>query len=130
MPKRKPGRPRKPGPRRRPVRRRRPGVVNVHNRGRRVPINQPGGQLGALLPIAKLIAPLVLGELAKPLIRKGIKKVTGRGLHPAGARPGRGLKLAGQGGGRRRRRKPGPKPGRAHILPHPLPPALMRQLLR
>lgn len=112
---RKPGRPRKLGPRRRPVRRRRL-------------VNQPGGQLGFLV---KALAPLVLGELAKPLIRKGIKGfrgLTGLGLHPAGA----GLKLAGQGHPRvrRRGRKPGPKPGRVHILPHPLPPALMRSLLR
>jgi len=69
--------------------------------------NQPGGQFGALLPIAKILGPILLGEAAKIGIgelTKSIKRKRrkGRGLGVAGS----GLRLAGAG---HRRRKPGPK---------------------
>ena len=54
-----------------------------------------------ILPLAKFIGPLILGEAAKFGIKAGIKKIRGRGLTPAGA----GLKLAGQGKHRRIRRR-------------------------
>jgi hypothetical protein len=73
-----------------------------------------------LLPLAKVIAPLILAEAAKFGVQTGLKKIRkklggGRGLHPAGA----GLKLAGQGHRRRRvpinRARPGPKRRKARF---------------
>ncbi len=64
---------------------------------------QAGGQLGLLAPILKIVAPLVATELAKFGIQKGLKKLTGRGMH------GNGLMLAGQRRGRgavKRKRAP------------------------
>jgi len=99
--KRKVGRPRKYKrkyvKRRAPVRRRAPAMS--------------GGQLGALMPLVKFIAPLVLGEAAKFGISTGLRKLRGKGLTPAG---GRGLRLAGQGHKRPyRRRKP-----RMQVMPY------------
>ncbi len=105
--KRKPGRPRKVGrPRKRRVRRR---------------ANQPGGQLGALAPLAKIIGPLLLAEAAKVGISAISKKIRGKGAH--GGRRGMGLKLAGQGH-RRHGRKPGPKRRRIKNVILPFGPGL------
>lgn len=102
--KRRVGRPRK----RRAVRRRAP---------------QSGGQLGALLPLAKFVAPLVAGELAKFGIQKGLRKLAGKGH-------GSGLRLAGAGRGRKRmpqkRRVTGVRKRRVRILPMPMPHLMLK----
>ncbi len=110
--------------------RRRVGRPRGHANVRR--LNQPGGQFGLLGPILKVVAPLIVKEIAKFGIQTGLKKLTGKGM------AGNGLRLAGQTRGRgpgvrarrkpmrrrapaRRRRKPA---NGAHILPFPLPPGL------
>lgn len=103
-----------------PLRSRRP-VQRVNKRRGRRPAPQAGGQLGALLPLVKFLGPLLLGEAAKFGIQTGIRKVRkrkkkrkGGGLHLAGT----GLKLAGQGGGRRGpRRKMKRRPKMQVIIP-------------
>lgn len=47
-----------------------------------------------LKPIVKKVGPVVLKEIVLPLIKKKIK---GKGITPAGGSYGKGLKLAGQG---------------------------------
>lgn len=77
---------------------------------------QPGGQLGA---VASVLGPIVAKEVAKVVVPK-IRKQLGFGLTPAG----RGLKLAGQGPRRKKkrmtkrmhRRKPRPRMRRPQII--------------
>lgn len=67
---------------------------------RRRRAQQPGGQFSA---IASVLGPIVAKEVAKVIIPK-IRKQLGFGLNVAGGRRGRGLKLAGQGKHRMRRK--------------------------
>lgn len=105
--------------------RRRVGRPRIRRVQSQLVSKQAGGQFGFLGPILKVVAPLVATEIAKFGIQKGLKRLTGKGMH------GNGLMLAGQrrGRGPARRRAPAkrrrkPARGRAHILPFPLPPGL------